>query len=127
MNTVINHPNTHFLNLEKARAANKTINKLRKDNGLSITDPKEILEEQARFYEKLYTSSLSNIDELLADIEQVIEELEKLLKPKHKAENHEPLTQDISEADMWKIISTLNRWRNRNLSLAGSIGVLTLS
>ena len=47
-----------FLNLEKRNYENtgKFITRLTKDDESCITDPKEILEEQRRFYSKLYSS-----------------------------------------------------------------------
>ena len=46
----------YLFNLEKRYYENKFITSLTKDNESCITDPKEILEEQSRFYSKLYSS-----------------------------------------------------------------------
>ena len=46
----------YFLNLEKRNYENKCITSLIKENGSSIKDPKEILKEQKRFYQFLYSS-----------------------------------------------------------------------
>ena len=40
----------YFLNLEKRNYQNKYINKLKKDDSSTITDPTEILDEQQRFF-----------------------------------------------------------------------------
>ena len=48
----------YFLNLEKRNYNQKTIKKLIRTNGDEITDQKEIIEEQHRYYEDLYSSKL---------------------------------------------------------------------
>ena len=45
----------YFLNLEKRNYNQKVINKLKVGENI-ITDPTEILAEEARFYSNLYTS-----------------------------------------------------------------------
>ena len=45
----------YFLNLEKRNYENKFITRLTRDDESCVTDPKEILEEQRRFYSKLYS------------------------------------------------------------------------
>ena len=47
----------YFLNLEKRHYTNKLIPKLVLEDATEITDQKDIIREQERFYEKLYTSS----------------------------------------------------------------------
>ena len=46
----------YFLNLEKRHYTNKSIPKLVLEDATEITDQKDIIREQKRFYEKLYTS-----------------------------------------------------------------------
>ena len=46
----------YFLNLEKRHYTNKLIPKLVLDDATEITDQKDIIREQERFYEELYTS-----------------------------------------------------------------------
>ena len=53
-------PSKYFFNLEKRNFNNKVINKLNVNDEL-INDPKEILREEKKFYENLYTSS-NNVD-----------------------------------------------------------------
>ena len=53
----------YFLNLEKRNDENKCIKSLIKEDNSIITDPKEILEEQRRFYHKLYSSQNPEIDD----------------------------------------------------------------
>ena len=43
-----------FFSLEKSKYKKKTMSRLVKDNGQVVTDPKGILDEQYKFYEKLY-------------------------------------------------------------------------
>ena len=52
----------YFLNLEKRNYNSKVITKLKLEDGTEIKDPKEILQEEQRFYQNLYTSctDLSN-------------------------------------------------------------------
>ena len=50
----------YFMNLEKRNYNQKCIKKLIKSDGTEITDPKDIIEEQRRFYEDLYSSKLKN-------------------------------------------------------------------
>ena len=53
----------YFLNLERRNYENKCITSLRKENGSSITDPKEILKEQKRFYQFLYSSQNPQVND----------------------------------------------------------------
>ena len=46
----------YFLNLEKRHYTNKLIPKLVLEDATEITDQKDIIREQERFYEKFYTS-----------------------------------------------------------------------
>ena len=47
----------YFFNLEKVNARNKIMSTVINEAGKRITDPKEVLNEQKKFYENLYTSS----------------------------------------------------------------------
>ena len=49
-------PSKYFLNLEKRLYNKKVISKLQVSDDKIITDPKEILKEEQKFYTKLYTS-----------------------------------------------------------------------
>ena len=53
----------YFLNLEKRNFENKGITSLIKENGRSIKDPKEILKEQKRFYQCLYSSQNPQVND----------------------------------------------------------------
>ena len=49
----------YFFNLEKRNHSNKYITKLRVENG-TLTSSDEILNEEHRYYKRLYTSSRTN-------------------------------------------------------------------
>lgn len=53
----------YFLNLERRNYENKCITSLIQENGSSITDPKEILKEQKRFYQSLYSSQNPQVND----------------------------------------------------------------
>ena len=53
----------YFLNLEKRNYQNKYINKLKKDDSSTITDPTEILNEQQRFFQTLFSSQNPAVDD----------------------------------------------------------------
>ena len=55
-------PSKYFLNLEKQRFNSKVINLLEREDGTKITDQKEILEEEKRFFQTLYTSQASELN-----------------------------------------------------------------
>jgi hypothetical protein len=50
----------YFLNLEKSRVNAKLLPKLELDDGTSITDQFEILNEQKRYYEQLYSREIND-------------------------------------------------------------------
>ena len=53
----------YFLNLEKRNYENKFITRLTKDDESCLTDPKEVLEEQRRFYSTLYSSQNPRVND----------------------------------------------------------------
>ena len=56
-------PSKYFLNLEKKNYLNKNISELINDKNETINDSKIILQEQASFYQKLFTTKGIKIDE----------------------------------------------------------------
>ena len=54
----------YVLNLEKRNYENKCITSLKRDNGSSISDPEEVLQEQKSFYKNLYSSQNPQVDDL---------------------------------------------------------------
>ena len=97
-------PSKYFLNLERSRSVNKTITKLVNDHGSTIEDQAEILKEQSRFYQNLYTSSLSSLAEHVEDRGKLMEELDQLEKPQVDPSTYESLTKNVSEDEIWGIV-----------------------
>lgn len=56
-------PTKYYFNLEKRNYNRKTINKLRKQDGVEIREEKEILKVIQEFYEDLYSSEISTSQE----------------------------------------------------------------
>ena len=56
-------PTKYFFNLEKRNYNRKSINELRKQDGVEIREEKEILEVIQEFYEDLYSSEMSTSQE----------------------------------------------------------------
>ena len=55
----------YFLNLERKNIVNKSITSLQKDDGMVITDPDQLLEQQVLYYKKLYCiDEKVNVDDL---------------------------------------------------------------
>ena len=57
----------YFINLEKRNQDKKYIKKLIDEDGREITDPKEIIQEQKKFYEKLYTTKIGKTNTIFED------------------------------------------------------------
>ena len=73
----------YFLNLEKRNYNRKCIKKLIGADGNEITNPKEIIEEQRKFDEDLYSSKLKNKDQNLSEeyfLDNKIPKLDEELK-----------------------------------------------
>jgi exonuclease III len=90
-----------FLNLEKSRGTNKTIKKLRNNLGELITDNKEILDLEAKFYTELF-SSQKPLDN--HKIKKEEEEMFQIPGNKILEEDHENLVKPIEEQEIWEII-----------------------
>jgi len=56
-------PTKYFFNLEKRNYYRKSINELRKQDGVEIREEKEILKVISEFYEDLYSSEISTSQE----------------------------------------------------------------
>ena len=46
----------YFLNLEKSRAGNKIVSKIINDAGQEVSGIDKVIEEQRKYYEKLYSA-----------------------------------------------------------------------
>ena len=53
----------YCFNLEKRNYENKCITSLKRDNGSSISDPDEVLQEQKSYYQNLYSSQNPQVDD----------------------------------------------------------------
>jgi exonuclease III len=92
----------YFLNLEKQKGEKQSINSLLKEDGTTTFDQKEILNEQFKFYKNLY----ANKDIALENTaEESWEKLFQLDSPKVDMEDHEELTNPITEEEIRKIVS----------------------
>ena len=58
------NPLNFFCNLETNNFTNKVINEIEKDNGEIITDQKQILTETCKYYETLYASKESVLNDI---------------------------------------------------------------
>jgi len=93
----------YFYNLEKANRDNKTISKLQSDRGI-LTDSREILEEEVKFYKKLYTSNSNEYNKTTCN--QVYDMF--LLKDNVTLDDKEceQLTLDINEHEVFTILNS---------------------
>ena len=95
-----------FLSLEKAHGNTKTVRRLIKEDNTEITDGKDILGEEYRFYKKIYTSQ-GNSYKLSSAETQKTKEFFTTESPKIKQDDHGKITEDIHDIDdneIWKII-----------------------
>ena len=99
-----------FLNLEKSRANQKCIRRLKTGMDKIITDPKEILQEEFNFYSKLYTSNNANKKAKPSLPKEA--DLFKTTSPKITEESFDDLTRDLEESEIWEIIQ--NSPRNKS-------------
>jgi hypothetical protein len=88
-----------FLNMEKSRGEQKTIRRLRSAEGKLITDRQEILDEEERFYQKLYTKELVSQDK-----NRITEQILNTEGPSLAEEDVEGLTDPFTEQEIWNII-----------------------
>ena len=99
----------YFLNLERRNYVSKSITKLIKDNGNTITDPDEILDEQKTFYENLYVSQRPDVNDSKFDLFFKNENIKKLNKKgfkKNKSPGTDSLTAEFYLA-FWNLLGEL--------------------
>jgi hypothetical protein len=90
-----------FLNLEKSRGERKTIRRLKNTLGKTVTDRKEILEEEEKFYNKLYSEQEYDQTEMKKGEYKEIWEIEgKTLDE----EDLTGLTEPFTEEEIWSIL-----------------------
>ena len=87
-------PSKYFCSLEKHYYTEKTIRKLVKQNGQSLTDQKEILEETRNFYANLFKNRVSDLNE---DNIELLNSLSGLSKLSEKESNELEGTLTIDE------------------------------
>ena len=90
----------YFLNMEKRNYNNKHMKSIINSDGSIINNPKKILEEQANFFQKLYTRVIRPDDEIKHLHREFLEnnQIPKFI-PEEKAELSQPITiKEISKA-----------------------------
>ena len=97
----------YFLSLEKANARKKVMSKIKNAKGDIIQDPKQILEEQCKFYESLYTSNPKVHFEMKVPSEVQISEIER-----------QQMDIEITEQDLAHALKKTKRFKS-----AGSDGL----
>ena len=114
-------PTKYFLNLEKKHAKNRVITQLINDQGETISNPNEVLNEISRYYQVLYTSkgriNLDYLDKIVVnqlspdtkqnmDSPLTVEELGQALK---MMENNKSPGTDGLPCDFYKVLLAQNQ------------------
>ena len=99
--TYADKPSKYFLNLEKRNYARKTIYRLKNQQGQIIDKDTEILEEIRLFYQKLYTSEMT-------DLETYVDKLEV---PQLSEATRKQLDAPISMTEVSEVLKDLNNNR----------------
>jgi len=94
--------NKYFLALEKLKGDSKSIKNLILEDGSHVSDPESILEEEKKFYSKLYTS-VRNRDIDFVELKRIF--LEGLIIPRLTTEDIAGLEQPILEEEIFQAIS----------------------
>ena len=95
-------PSKYFCNLESRNFINKTIKKVEKDNGDTITDQKEILCTVRDFYKNLYSDKEGDIIDI--DLSEHIN-LESI--PKLDKKTSDGLENPITESEVLKVLKQM--------------------
>ena len=95
----------YFYNLEKLNGNKKAIHKLNTETGM-ISEPKDILEEEVRFYTKLYSTSTTQFDKKTR--ERVFKQFLSLEHPKIDLNDAPELTADITEDEVFDILKSFS-------------------
>ena len=103
----------YFCNLEKRHFTEKTISKLITEDGTIKTEIKDILTEQKSFYEKLYTSELTNNDETL--YRNMFFDNNNPFIEKLSFEEKELLEGPITETELLKCLKSLKNLKSPGL------------
>lgn len=106
--------NKFFLNLEKSRAHNNTIHRIKDTSGNIVTNEKQILSVMSTFYENLYKEPKEN-SQIQNDSAKFVEGLEV---PKLSTEEADLCEDDLSAAEILKALKTM-----KNGSSPGTDGI----
>lgn len=98
-------PTKYFLNLEKRRISENTLNSLIDEDGSEVTEITDILGIGKRFYENLYKSQ----EEALTPLTEVREALKELDFPSLPADKKLMLDAPFSEEELKAALSHLNK------------------
>lgn len=98
-------PSKYFLNLQKLRRKNNTISQLIKEDGTTISDHKDILAEQVKYYQDLYSRGTSISDVASPEELGLCEEDIPSISETSKAE----LEGNYSEEELRKALGQLNK------------------
>ncbi|MCG7878665.1 MAG: reverse transcriptase domain-containing protein [Candidatus Thiodiazotropha endolucinida] len=99
-------PTKYFCSLESRNYINKIIPKVVKDDGTSVTDQEEILNEVKNFYKNLYGNITSNTEQEL-EIHNLLDSISD--NPKLQDEDKIRLEGELSEAE---ILTVLKKMKN---------------
>jgi len=95
----------YFYNLEKVNKAKKSITRLQSSSGI-LTDSKDILNEEVRFYKQLYTTSIAHLTEVEKN-----SWYNKFLSGNHKKldiDSKNSLNVDITEHEVYNILCSFS-------------------
>ena len=99
-------PTKYFCNLESRNYINKTITKIEKDNGQTITKQEDILIEVKQFYENLYKCQDSNENQD-TEINSILQNIQQ--NPRLSFENKNRLEGELTEKE---ILAVLKKMKN---------------
>ena len=99
-------PTKYFCNLESRNYINKTITKIEKDNGQTITKQEDILIEVKQFYENLYKCQDPN-DNQDTEINSILQNIQQ--NPRLSFENKNRLEGELTEKE---ILAALKKMKN---------------
>ena len=102
----------YFCNLEKKHFIDKTIPKLVLNNGHEIDNLQDIIQEQKRYYETLYTSSNTSITD--EHTQTFFDENNPYINKLSNEDKHE-LEQDIQELDCLKALKNMKNGKSPGL------------
>jgi len=95
----------YFYSLEQSNREKKTISKLQSPHGI-LTDSREILEEEVRFYKKLYTSNINEYNK--STCSKVYNRFFLKEHTQLKEDERNLLTIDIEENEVFTILKSFN-------------------